>query len=643
MANYRYLDLEGLTKYDELLKTWLSGNYSGSDHNHDSVYKKIQTLVTSPSADGSTNSFIDSITQDTQGKISATKKTLSAATASAIGGIKVSSVNATAVTVNNESTTSGRYYPVELNSDGKAIVNIPWTDTNTKVTNNLVSSTPETYYLTGSSSNVNTTGTLLKRTDVFVNGSGVISSNGLNLNGYITLNGQNASSSASSTSQILFGASGAKMTSNGNGNIVMNPNSGTNGQIIFSPGSSPQITINAKKVATEDYVNTYVADEIVKGFAANDAMVFKGTLGDDGTITTLPTNGYSAGWTYKVATVGIYAGVSCGIGDMVICVKDGPTTGTSVINGDWSVVQSQLDLVGGNGTTGIVKNGSTVTSTSGLTACPIISGVPYYKDTNTTSFTITAAATDDDVVILSGTNGSNKVTYDAKHATQGPSTTADTTVTPAIADNGTTAISGAITPSFGEYVKLDIPGFTVNKYGHVKTAANTTLSFKLPTPTAYSLPLAANGTRGGIQIGYTTSGKNYAVQLSSEKAYVNVPWTDTNVTQAVTSLPSTATTYPLLFTNTASASATSTAGVRFASSVSLTLKSEEVTLNGVHKIAELDSTVTLSPADTRPTEFASGNIAAISNIVQTNGKISTGTSGNIMYRITDDEISKLFD
>lgn len=43
----------------------------------------------------------------------------------------------------------------------------------------------------------------------------------------------------------------------------------------------------------------------------------------------------------------------------------------------------------------------------------------------------------------------------------------------------------------------------------------------------YTLPLAANGTRGGVQIGYTTSGKNYAVQLSSEKMYVNVPWENT--------------------------------------------------------------------------------------------------------------------
>ena len=44
----------------------------------------------------------------------------------------------------------------------------------------------------------------------------------------------------------------------------------------------------------------------------------------------------------------------------------------------------------------------------------------------------------------------------------------------------------------------------------------------------YTLPLAASGTRGGIKIGYTESGKNYPVELDSEKAYVNVPWTDTN-------------------------------------------------------------------------------------------------------------------
>lgn len=41
-----------------------------------------------------------------------------------------------------------------------------------------------------------------------------------------------------------------------------------------------------------------------------------------------------------------------------------------------------------------------------------------------------------------------------------------------------------------------------------------------------SIPAATSSTYGGIQIGYTTSGRNYAVQLSNGKAYVYVPWTD---------------------------------------------------------------------------------------------------------------------
>ena len=42
--------------------------------------------------------------------------------------------------------------------------------------------------------------------------------------------------------------------------------------------------------------------------------------------------------------------------------------------------------------------------------------------------------------------------------------------------------------------------------------------------------MAVDGTIGGVQIGYTASGRNYPVELNSEKMYVNVPWTDTNTT-----------------------------------------------------------------------------------------------------------------
>lgn len=43
----------------------------------------------------------------------------------------------------------------------------------------------------------------------------------------------------------------------------------------------------------------------------------------------------------------------------------------------------------------------------------------------------------------------------------------------------------------------------------------------------YSLPLASSTTRGGVKVGYSGSGKYYPVQLSSEKMFVYVPWTDT--------------------------------------------------------------------------------------------------------------------
>ena len=47
----------------------------------------------------------------------------------------------------------------------------------------------------------------------------------------------------------------------------------------------------------------------------------------------------------------------------------------------------------------------------------------------------------------------------------------------------------------------------------------------------YTLPTASTSVLGGILIGYGTSGRNYAVLLDgSGKAYVNVPWTDTNTT-----------------------------------------------------------------------------------------------------------------
>ena len=65
--------------------------------------------------------------------------------------------------------------------------------------------------------------------------------------------------------------------------------------------------------------------------------------------------------------------------------------------------------------------------------------------------------------------------------------------------------------------------------GGVVLTSNNVSSYALT-----SLSLAASGTRGGIQIGYSQNGKNYPVQLSSEKAYVNVPWESYGYANATT-------------------------------------------------------------------------------------------------------------
>ena len=113
--------------------------------------------------------------------------------------------------------------------------------------------------------------------------------------------------------------------------------------------ANTNITINGNNVATVSYVDSLLG--------VNDAMVFKGTIGTGGTVTSLPTT-YSAGWTYRVITAGTYAGIVCEIGDLIIAIID--RSGSGNLNSDWTVAQTNIDgavlstrtLTAGNGLTG---------------------------------------------------------------------------------------------------------------------------------------------------------------------------------------------------------------------------------------------------------------------------------------------------
>lgn len=146
-------------------------------------------------------------------------------------------------------------------------------------------------------------------------------------------------------------------------------------------------------------------------------------------------------------------------------------------------------------------------------------------DNNTTSFTISATATDDDVVVLTGTNGTNGVTFDAKHAKKGPSSTYTS-------GNTTTSISGS-----GASATVKIPQITVDTYGHVTAAADESVTITMPTlPTTLknpnSLTVKGNGTQSFTYDGSVAktldikSGSNVSVS-SDTSGNITIAATDT--------------------------------------------------------------------------------------------------------------------
>ena len=83
--------------------------------------------------------------------------------------------------------------------------------------------------------------------------------------------------------------------------------------------------------------------------------------------------------------------------------------------------------------------------------------------------------------------------------------------------NVTTNSSGLVTDANGTVATRNL---TLGDLGY--TGATNANNF------TYTLPLGSSSTRGGVKIGYSENGKNYPVELSSEKMFVNVPWTDNN-------------------------------------------------------------------------------------------------------------------
>ena len=87
-----------------------SSAYATSGHNHSGVYKPVQTAVSSPSASSTSSAFIDTISQDKNGVITATKKNLPTASTTVVGVTTVGAAGGAAAYSHNHSDV---YKPVQ--------------------------------------------------------------------------------------------------------------------------------------------------------------------------------------------------------------------------------------------------------------------------------------------------------------------------------------------------------------------------------------------------------------------------------------------------------------------------------------------------------------------------------------------------
>lgn len=310
--------------------------------------------------------------------------------ATVLGGIKVGY------------TTSGKNYKVQLDSSGNAYVNVPWTDNNTTYNE----ATADTLGLVkiGYASNGKNYAVLLANGKMYVNvpwtdsnttytqatsdNLGLVkigySANGKNYPVALDGNGKmyvNVPWTDTNTTYTNMGAASASAA--GKAGLVPAPAAGAQAKYLRGDGTwqtPPNTTYSNMGGATSSAAGS--AGLVPAPAAGKQASFLRG----DGT-WVIPTN-----TTYAKANTTTLGLVMIGYAENG---KNYPveldSSGKMYVNVPWTDTNTMYGVVGANGSTGLVKNGSTVTSASGYTACPIVGGIPYYKDTNTTYANMKAA------------------------------------------------------------------------------------------------------------------------------------------------------------------------------------------------------------------------------------------------------------
>lgn len=270
------------------------------------------------------------------------------AAASTLGGVKVGY------------TTSGKNYKLQVDASGNAFVNVPWTDNNT----------------TYNQATADTLG-LVK---IGYTSSGKNYAVSLDANGKMYVNVPWTDNNTTYTQATSDNLGLVKIGYSANGKNYPVVLDGSGKMYVNVPWTDTNTTYSNMGAATSSAAGK--AGLVPAPAAGKQASFLRG----DGT-WVVPTN-----TTYAKANTSTLGLVMIGYAENG---KNYPveldSSGKMYVNVPWTDTNTTYGVVGANGSTGLVKNGSTVTSASGYTACPIVSGVPYYKDTNTTYANMKAA------------------------------------------------------------------------------------------------------------------------------------------------------------------------------------------------------------------------------------------------------------
>ena len=286
----------------------LQGILAGLSQNIANVQKAIPTKLSQLQNDDHTvkdakyvhtdNNYTASERQKLAGVAeNANNYSLPSATAERLGGIKTGYAN------------SGKNYKIQLDSQGNAYVNVPWTDNNTtyaQATSDKLGLVKIGYSTNG------------KNYPVSLDSGGKM---------YV-----NVPWTDTNTTYSNMGAA----TANAAGKAGLVPAPGAGKQTSFLRGDGTWVVPTNTTYAK---ANTTTLGLVMIGYAKN-------------------------GKNYPVELDG---------------------SGKMFVNVPWTDTNTTYGVVGANGSTGLVKNGSTVTSASGYTACPIVGGVPYFKDSYTSA------------------------------------------------------------------------------------------------------------------------------------------------------------------------------------------------------------------------------------------------------------------